>query len=278
MSTTQQLVGLAAWRNAPLVVRFDPDIAAALLDTPLHGEIPRDLLRRLPAPALFVDAPWLGEGCGVFVSMDSAHDRAGIRAEDLDEIIFTVVASDGPALLTFLRLDQPTVVASIAASAAEADAAPLTYAAPEAAEDETLRRYGRTLAQLTSELLSLLLYLASDEPDAVPSVVGRAIAPRSTVTTVPVDMQVLEVGARLGAALRSATANQGAVAGDEDGVVSEEGRLVHRPVSHLRRAHWHTYWTGPKSDPALRVAKLRWVHMIQVGTNMPVTVRTVTGA
>jgi hypothetical protein len=43
MSTTQQL---AAWRNAPLVVRFDPDIAAALLDTPLHREVPRDLLRR----------------------------------------------------------------------------------------------------------------------------------------------------------------------------------------------------------------------------------------
>ena len=33
------------------------------------------------------------------------------------------------------------------------------------------------------------------------------------------------------------------------------------PRAHLRRAHWHLYWTGPgsRSDPAKREARVRWI-------------------
>ena len=161
IGAVQQLVGLAAWRNVLLVVRFDPDIADALINTPLLGEIPRELLRHLPGAGVVHRRPWLGEGCGIFVSMDSAHERDGISTDDLDELIFTIVDGDQAALVTLLRLDQPTVAESVAASAAEAHAAALSIAQPEAVDAAARQRYGLTLTQLTSQLLSLVLYLAS---------------------------------------------------------------------------------------------------------------------
>ena len=207
------------------------------------------------------------------MSMDSAHDRDGLDTDDLDELIFTVVEGDQPALVTLLRLDQPTVAASVAASVAEAHASPLTIARPEAADVAARERYGRSLSQLTSQILSLVLYLTSEEPDAVPTVIGRAVTPRSTVTATTVAVTMLEVGARLGVALRASARPAGAVDADGsfDGDTASSG--AHRPVAHMRRAHWHTYWTGPRADPSKRVAKLRWIHMIQVGTSVPVTVR-----
>ncbi|WP_181065223.1 hypothetical protein [Nocardia nova] len=30
---------------------------------------------------------------------------------------------------------------------------------------------------------------------------------------------------------------------------------------HIRRAHWHTYWTGPRDNPT---ADVRWLHPILV--------------
>jgi hypothetical protein len=35
--------------------------------------------------------------------------------------------------------------------------------------------------------------------------------------------------------------------------------------SHIRRAHWHGYWTGPKKEPEKRKFKLLWLHPILVG-------------
>lgn len=269
-----QLVGLAAWRNAPLVVRFDDDIAGALIDTPLQGEIPVDLLRRLPAPSLFLDMPWLGEGCGTWVSMDSSHHNGGVGVEDQDELILTTIDATGMAMVDYLRLDQTSVEASLAASRRDINATLVSLADQDKADAGCRERYGRSLAQLLAEVASLLLYLCSDEPDTARLALDRTITPRSTVAASAVAMTVLDVGVRLGAVLRAGNDTLVHPTTADDVEADGTGRAVRRPVAHMRRAHWHTYWTGPRSDPALRVAKLRWVHMIQVGADMPVTVRT----
>lgn len=74
-----------------------------------------------------------------------------------------------------------------------------------------------------------------------------------------------DVGVRMGAALRSANdQSQG------QNVQSERlGQEVKRP--HMRRAHWHTFLTGPKKTkdgedipPAQRTRVLRWIPPIAV--------------
>ena len=36
-----------------------------------------------------------------------------------------------------------------------------------------------------------------------------------------------------------------------------------RPRPHWRRAHWHSYWTGPRDGE--RIARLKWIPPIPVG-------------
>src|SRR5690554_2641055 len=48
------LTALAAWRMTKGVYAFDPDLLDALWDTPVTGEIPGDLLTRLPEWCVFV--------------------------------------------------------------------------------------------------------------------------------------------------------------------------------------------------------------------------------
>ncbi|MGM0760818.1 MAG: hypothetical protein ACQEUB_14130 [Thermodesulfobacteriota bacterium] len=37
------------------------------------------------------------------------------------------------------------------------------------------------------------------------------------------------------------------------------------PAPYIRRAHRHTYWTGPRRDPEKRLPVLRWVPPTPVG-------------
>jgi hypothetical protein len=67
------------------------------------------------------------------------------------------------------------------------------------------------------------------------------------------------VGYRLGAAIRAAQASP---------QHSESGGTHARPRPHIRRAHWHGYWTGPRAKPAKeRKFVLRWLAPIPVNVS-----------
>lgn len=74
-----------------------------------------------------------------------------------------------------------------------------------------------------------------------------------------------DVGLRIGAALRrahDAESSEGAGSGTHA-----------RPRAHIRRAHWHTFWTGPRDGD--RVARVKWLPPIPVNvgdSDLPATV------
>jgi hypothetical protein len=37
------------------------------------------------------------------------------------------------------------------------------------------------------------------------------------------------------------------------------------PVPHVRRAHWHSYWTGPRKEPKKRELIVKWMPPVPVG-------------
>jgi hypothetical protein len=64
---------------------------------------------------------------------------------------------------------------------------------------------------------------------------------------------VWEVGYRIGASLRAAWQKK------------EAGEGIHAgPRPHVRRAHWHSYWTGPQDKPERRKIVLKWLSPILV--------------
>lgn len=264
---TARLQTLGAWRVTQGVYRFDPDLYAALIDTPLTGDLADDLLFRLPAWGVYLETPELSFSglpiIGAYASLD--HDLGDGRAEL--RLLFDSENPDLHLLPVPLRLGHGSLLAAVTATHDVAkNRARQDY--PEKLqlfEDATPEQDTRDLAPI----LSLLLYLCADEADYVrpprPRIVrtqkqGRRLLPPEQVNYWP-------VGERIGAAMRQARAQgstDSADAGDRA-----------RPRAHWRRAHWHTYWTGPREGE--RSARVKWLPPIPVALDaeIPVVVHPV---
>src|SRR5690606_18313581 len=111
-------------------------------------------------------------------------------------------------------------------------------------------------------LVSLVLYLCSTAAEYIGD--RRPANPRPTKTKrglrffPPDQPTVWHTGFRIGAALRRAE-NERRLS-DAGGEIRER----RSPRPHVRRAHWHAYWTGPRSDPEKRRVVLHWLPPIPV--------------
>ena len=56
-SLIESLAAVGAWRITKSVYRFDPDIFREIVDTPVDGNLPCEIVRRLPEWCLFIETP-----------------------------------------------------------------------------------------------------------------------------------------------------------------------------------------------------------------------------
>lgn len=268
---------LAAWRYTQGIYRFDPTLYADLIETPVDGDIPADVLLSLPEWCVYVETP---EGV----------EYAGIRVFGAFAFLEFDVANGGRRELRIL-LDVDTVSGSelipciVHLGGSVMDGV-------EAARQEIMRRAPLTTTltdaiyawvEPAKRILSLLLYLCSVNDISSKKRTAPPINPVPTKTKngtklFPADGPTeWDVGVRMGAALRAAYHRE------QVGQESEPtGRRV-RP--HVRRAHWHTFLSGPRlrdGEPipsTERRRELRWVPPIPVNVDdidsMPATIRPV---
>lgn len=250
-----QVGALAAWRPTKGIYRFDPDLGRALVETPIEGELPREVLHRLPEWCVYVETEGLVEGLhGFFAHLEW-------DANDGREELRLLLDGDTGLLPIALHLVPGGLVASIEAFEREALAQWAAHGAQPWMQPPPMPT--RKLVTTIAPLVSLLLYLCSDVPDygdreppAHPSRKGHKTA---------TEPRAWDVGVRIGAALRSAQRASG-----EAG----EGGTHASPRAHVRAAHWHLYWTGPKTTSQRLV--VRWLSPILVGGGETVaTVRKV---
>ena len=57
------------------------------------------------------------------------------------------------------------------------------------------------------------------------------------------------------------TKNKRYVSNSASSTSGNGGAARKRPIAHMRRAHWHLFWTGP----GRKVPKVRWVSAFQAG-------------
>jgi hypothetical protein len=102
--------------------------------------------------------------------------------------------------------------------------------------------------------INILLYVCSTGADmrTIQTAVDRGRRKNADARR-RANTNIVGVGFHVGAALLQARERSSAPRVDELG-----GSV--RP--HIRKAHWHTYWTGPKSAP--QIPELRWLHPIIV--------------
>jgi hypothetical protein len=99
--------------------------------------------------------------------------------------------------------------------------------------------------------LNMLLYLCSDDPEIEGVVPGQVKRAKNEMGVSPHDVQAWDVGMRIGSQLRKGEDHMA-------GEASEGGVNGSKMRPHLRGAHWHGYWYGPRAASE-RAYKVRWV-------------------
>jgi hypothetical protein len=236
------LGALAAWRPTQGIYRFDPTVASAIMDTPLTGELPSEILQRIPEWCVYVETPGLtyldAPSYGFFAYLE--HDANDKREE------LRLAIDLGTKLATALPVHLGgNLIAGIASATREA---------VRQAERHQVGADARTIMSLPAEKIAasleprinLLLYLCSTNAEMRDRKSGRLRPTKPLLTKTKDGLRMFaaerpaawEVGYRLGAAIRHA----------QEAAPKRPGDGTHAsPRPHIRRAHWHSFWAGPKA-------------------------------
>jgi hypothetical protein len=247
------LGALAAWRATQGIYRFDPSVFEAVWATPVSGEIPTEIIYHLPEWCCYIETPGKAFGGvkmhGLFVHLDD--DRQNLR----DELRFVFDTERG--LIPYpLHLQKTGLEESLRSVAREA-----TFQAEKAGQSFTQRfAVEAELKRQIEPVLSLTLYLCSQSAE-IPDYENRPqpqYNPRQKRLYPAARPRVWEVAYRLGAAIRKAEAQEAGTAAESEDAPSNR----QSPRPHIRRAHWHGFWTGPRKGEQKFV--LKWLPPIAV--------------
>lgn len=262
-----RLGALATWRVTQGIYRFDETLYQALIETPISGDIPDELLYRMPEWCVYIETPGYAysgldvHGFFAHLECDSNTGRTELRLLLDAEQAFTGLP---------LHLDGRGLTDAIAAAVAEAKRQAVISGSTLGIDRLPTPESARTGLD---GLISLLLYLCSEMPD-IPAWPPVRPTPKRTKhgwrLFAPDSPTEWDVGVRLGNALR-----QGYLAAESGHIDPDPQTGRVRPRAHVRRAHWHTYRIGVgRAD-----SKLKWLPPIPVNLPdtgaIPATVRDV---
>jgi|GEM_PF-3042446 len=247
---------LFAWEHTRTVWHFDDELARALEETTSLDAVPSELMYRLPGWAV---ATPIGEAVAIaWLDHNPSPDRGPavqifVLSRDGDKLLYTPIA---------IPLRYRTLGEGLRALAKLHTIAVSLNVNPE----DVIKETGAIAQQLATRVVARLCYLLAEEPDVserVPPEPHRGRGRRQARLGVqPVQpVRELDVGFRVGAALRAARA------ADSHPFATDDEPVGHRrsPVPHLRRAHWHLYWMGPRQGP--RTPVLRWIPPVVVAAS-----------
>jgi len=245
----------AAWRVSQGVYRFDPDLYKSLIEQPLEGNLPCDLLKRLPEWCVYIEvdpstAPRTEKHVMTGFWAHLEYDVKNMR----EELRFVFFWNGTELLLPVpLHLGNWTLKESIRRVVTEAQ--------------EMGKQYGIEVSDSVADVadlapfVQLVLYLCADNVD-------MPVRPQHPKTRVRLSGQVdvvkepriWTVGERVGAAIRNCRETH---AEREESSGSQRAHETHAsPRPHVRRAHWHSFWAGPRDGE--RKLILHWLPPIPV--------------
>lgn len=281
-----RMCALAPWRLTKGIYAFDPTLFDELWDSRIGGDIPADVLEKLPEWCCYVPYPpsratpeeivdrqrllgffvWMeydihSHQKELYFMLDGEEDGktrflivplllAGTFQESFDLFL---KRTGGDATDFYRRTGQIEKLARIEP------------------EMEQIRARVGVYSRAIQPLVSLVLYLCYANAeilgrDGKMRPMNRPLirhSKRRDRTFAAEQPMFWEVGWRLGRTLRAAAPS---VAGPD------RGGTHAGPKPHLRKAHWHGFWTGPKAKPGLareteRQFILKWLHPILVNAD-----------
>jgi len=266
------LAPIAAWRTTQGIYQFDEDILEETWNTSIQGNIPVEILFKLPEWCIYIPTPGkLHNGrelLGFFAYMDifCIPDEEIVKPQLL--LIFNYMNHFERASIVLEMND--TLENSIRN---QYELQHLLREKANSHDELGIDIYSRNRLSEVEPFISLCLYVASQASEINhPTLSRRPAYPSPTKTKKgeryfpPNKPTQWEVGYRLGAALRQAQAEQEKAAYNVTGPKASA-----RP--HIRRAHWHTYWTGSKNDTQIPI--LKWLPPIPVNLELGEVIPTI---
>jgi hypothetical protein len=268
---SRMVVPLATWRVTQGIYRIDPDVAEAVWNTPIDGQLPVELLFHLPEWCVYIETPGRTLSTGKRLEGFFAHLNTGFSYDDPE--LHLLLDDPGGILhsiavpLSASTLEEACRIASIGRANYEQKICWSGGTAAKIVDGQLVAASPPDAAASLSPLISMLLYLCSQSADYRDLAEIRNAPCRPTPIQTrkglrifpPDDPTIWETGYRIGAPLRSAMRQ---ALGQAKGNHSS-------PTPHIRRAHWHSFWLGPRTNAGERRLALRWLPPISVALSTP---------
>lgn len=271
MKLAQQIAALAPWRLSKEVFLVDEDFEALLFEQDGDLDIPSEILLQLPYPCFYMEFHNLTLGHryhGAFVHLEydvKSHDR---------ELRFLFVSETGNTWGFPIHIDEQSLESNLAHTRAEGYSNLLPDEHEIRAAMTTTEERSRLLNEFLRKALQLVLYVCASNAEISPNSEQALITKRSsTIKDRYAEIRKWDVGARYGASIRQYRKKESLPVNDEKAHGTHAS-----PRPHMRRGHWHNYWTGPKSDPSQRKLVLKWTPPTIIGADeeAPVVLHIVT--
>ncbi len=241
------ITAAASWRVSQGVYRFDADLYNSLFDQPLDGKIPCNVLKRLPEWCVYIETTKV-KFSGKSVIGFWAHMENDMNDGRM-ELRMVLICAEGDIIPIPIHLGNWTIEDGLSRMLEQSNRQTNIYANPVLPN-----------INFTSEivpLVQLVLYLCADNIDIpVPPKHPSARIRMSGQVDVPKETRVWTVGERIGSSIRKYR-NQNT---EQSEPSQTEAHASPRP--HIRRAHWHHFWVGPKNND--RKLVLHWLPPIPV--------------
>jgi hypothetical protein len=240
ISDVGRLAAVGTWRYTQGVYRLSTEFMVALSRTQITGEIPVEVLLRLPEWCVYIEVEnmnWGGlnlHGFFAHLEWDAKTERTELRfLLDTEAALLPIPLHIGPWNLT----------EAIERAMAESQKQAMSLGK----EFRGYQKIPKPISKNLSALVSMVLYLCSEQPDIVDKEPTGKTPSRPKPTKIkkgwklfpPEKPTIWMVGGEIS---RLISKIQDEPDQSDEGI--ESRRLSPRP--HIRRGHWHGFWTGPK--------------------------------
>ena len=238
------LSALIAWKYTQGIYRFETKVFDEIVKTSVDKELPVEVFYRLPEWGVYVEFQGDDECRGFFAHLefDTKTKRTELRLllDNENGLLWPII----------LHLGHWSVFEAIskAFKASEQNVPMMQSTDYEAINFQ---------AEKAQKCLSLLLYLCSDKPDieriegSLPAYARSKKSKKREKFHAPKKPKVWVVGTKLASATSA--------------YVEWKGGEHASPKAHIRRAHWHGYWTG-KRDSGNRKFYYKWIPTMLVNS------------
>jgi len=243
------ITAAAAWRVSQGVYRFDADLYNSLVSQPLDGNIPCDALKRLPEWCVYIETMGAKFSGSPIVGF-WAHLEKDMN-DGREELRLVLMLENGLNIPVPIHLGPWTLEEGL-----------------ERMQQETVKQTGIGLPKIDyasdiAPLVQLVLYLCAENIDMprVPAHPSTRVRQSGQVDIVR-EVHTWDVGIRIGTSIRKYRNEE--ILSDKNDILSDRKEGTHAsPQPHVRRAHWHHFWVGPRDGD--RKLILRWLPPIPVG-------------